>query len=140
MYKNYFMYNGDMYSKLVKEKEERRSAIVSPTTHTYVNSTYNMLLDNIVTVDMRTVPNASDREADEEFLKEVTDIFIPYMEEKEGYVENMHSSMFDTVLLGCTSASLGWSDIDEKITYMSPSSGSIEGIKLSESYPVREYK
>lgn len=139
MYKNYFMYNWDMYSDLVKHKEERRSAIVSPTTHAYMNSTYNMLLDNITTVDMRTTNNDTDDSFDKEFLNEVIEIFIPYMEEKEGFNEAMHSSFFDTTLLWCSPVWVGWTSVDKESKYISKATGSIETIQLKQSNPIWEY-
>jgi len=140
MYKNYFMYNGDMYNKLLKNDEAWRSAIVSPTTHTFVNSVYNMLLENIVTVDMRTTNNEVDDTFDKEFLNEVIDIFIPYMEWQEGFTANMHSSWFDNVLLWSAATSVWWVSIDKPISYISIATNSIEKVQMKHSYPTWEYK
>ncbi len=112
IYWNYFMYNMDEYMKLKKDNETRRSCLKSPVTHTIMNTSFNMLLESNTTMNIyrkaRKNESEEERKIDEDFLNEVVDLAIPYMESKSWYIDNMQSAWFDAMLLGFSHCSVWW--------------------------------
>lgn len=142
LYKNYFMYNMDTYARLYKNKEERRSCVISWITHTVQNASFNMLLESNTSVNIIRKTKESDNDESitlmKNFLQEVVDIFIPYQEAKEWYLDNMYSTMFDAMLLWYSHCHIDrikvgslWEKRNNKWVSMS--------IDTTEIYPSREY-